>query len=451
MTQLPPDDDFPITDDDAPDAPPKPRRRRKPKVVPIRATVELPPNQNWRLSLRHNASNQITKDPGNATLILTHDERFAGCLALNEFTHTIQWAKEPPPLEGMKSPRGPYADHHTTYVQHWLATAWGQTFAEGPTFAAVLSAAHANAYHPVRDYLRSLVWDGKQRLPSWLATYFGAKPSVYLTQVGTAWMISAVARALRPGCKADYMLVLEGKQGARKSSALALLFGDEWFTDSQIPLGSDEAYKKLQGKWCVEFAELDAFRGKASSQIKMFLSSTKDTFRPSYGRVDQDFPRTCVFVGTTNEREYLIDRTGNRRFWPAQVGQIDRPAIQNDRNQLWAEAVVRYDSNEPWWLEVEDLAREEQRQREVREPWFEVVQNWLEHPVIYDPNTQSKRLLLNHDGFTQADIFEGALKMRPSDMEPRQQQRIGYIMHKLGYIRRRPRDGNSRQYRYFPD
>lgn len=448
---MPPDDDEPPhTDDDDPRGPPKRKRAPKPKVVRIDSPSEPPPE--WAYSLRHNASNQLTKEPANAALILTHDDNWKGAIAYNEFSRTICWRKTPPPAEGLITPQGDLADHHVVYVQHWLAKYRGTLFPESAVFSAILTAAHANKFHPVREYLAGLAWDGVQRLPTWLSTYFGAPQSPYLEAVGKAWMISAVARIMRPGCKADYMLVLEGKQGARKSSALSVLFGDEWFTDSQIPIGTDEAYKKLQGKWGVEIAELDAFRGKASSQIKGFITSTKDTYRPSYGRVDQDFPRTCVFVGTTNEREYLVDRTGNRRFWPVTVGKIDRPAIQSDREQLWAEAVVRYESGEHWWLESDDLARVEQRQREVREPWFELVSAWLEDPLVRDQIStipgQYTRLDLN-DGVTQAQIFEGALRMRPSDMEPRQQQRIGFIMHKLGFVRTRPRTENSREYRYF--
>jgi putative DNA primase/helicase len=450
LTQPPPDDDAPeLTDDDAPDAPPK-KRKRRPKLAAVPPNAEAS-SDDWRVSLRFNANNQITKDPGNAALILTHDPDWAGCLAMNDFTHTMQWLKRPPLIPGLEPPSGPFADHHVLYIQQYLAKRHGQTFSDGGTFSAAVAAAMKLKFHPVQDYLRSLKWDATQRLPSWLSRYFGAEPSEYLSQVGVAWMISAVARGMKPGCKADYMLVLEGKQGAKKSSALSLLFGDEWFTDSQIPIGSDEAYKKLQGKWCIEVAELDAFRGKASTQIKGFITSTKDTYRPSYGRVDQDFPRTCVFVGTTNEREYLVDRTGNRRFWPVKVGEIDRPAIQSDRDQLWAEAVARYDSGEQWWLNDEALARGEQRAREVREPWFDIIATWLERPTIYEQLSGTRRLVSLHDGVTQAEIFEGALKMRPSEMEARQQQRIGFVMHKLGFIRRRPRVGSDRQYKYFLD
>jgi predicted P-loop ATPase len=452
--EAPPEDpDWMPSDDDAPDAAPKPKCTKKRRVPKPRLEVaDGTERQSWERELRYKADGSaLTKDPGNAALLIAHLPEWAESLSHNDFSHTIHWAKEPPKIDGLEQPTGKLADHHLLYVQHWFAKRRHVTFSDAAIHAAIVAAAMQNRFHPPRDYLKSLTWDGKQRLPTWLARYFGAKQSEYTERVGIAWMISAVARIMRPGCKADYMLVLEGKQGAKKSSALAALFGDDWFIDSQIPIGSDESYKKLQGKWGVEIAELDAFRGKASSQIKGFITSTKDTFRPSYGRVDQDFPRTCVFVGTTNEKEYLVDRTGNRRFWPITVGEIDRPAIQLDRDQLWAEALVRFESGEQWWLEDEKLARREQRKREVKDPWLGLVAEWIEKPLATDKdsNPRTYTTMDPAEGFSQAHIFQYALNMRPNDMDSREQQRLGAIMTELGYIRLRRRHSKVREYRYY--
>lgn len=445
--QVPPDDGPPPTDDDDPLAPPK--RRRRQKVVPIRVATQPIEIQEWRLSLRTKTDGSVsTKDPGNAALYLIHADEWSGCLGYNEFTHRVEWLKEPPPIFGLKQPSGPIADHHALYVQHWLSKMYGLSFAIDAVHKAIEAAAIHRSFHPVRDYLSALRWDAKQRLPTFLQTYFGAPKNDYTSQVGTAWMISAVARIMRPGCKVDHMLVLYGSQGARKSSGLSDLFGEDWFSDTKLDIGSDEAAKKLQGKWGIEIPELDAFRGRASSQIKAFMTAQWDRFRASYARHPKDYPRTCVFAGTTNEKEIFADRTGNRRFWPVNCGKIDRPAIQSDRDQLWAEAVARYESGEKWWLTDETLAREEQRQREFREPWFEMIAKWLDHPIV-PLESGGYNLLHLSDGVTQADIFRGALAMRPIDMNRDSQTRLGFVLQKLGLERRRRRIENSREYAYF--
>lgn len=450
---IPPDDDPPYSDDDAPDAPPtKTKRKQRHQVQPLRVVQPDEPasfDDDWRKSLRYKADGSVSaKDPGNAALFLTHDPEWKGVLCYNEFAHRTVWVKPAPIIPGLTPPSGELADVHAIYVQHWLAKFKHLSFSMDSVHRAIDMAAANNSSHPVRDYLRSLRWDAQQRLPTMLSRYFGAKPSTYLEQVGVAWMISGVARIMKPGCKVDHMLVLQGSQGARKSSALSILFGEEWFSDAKLDIGSDEAAKKLQGKWGIEVPELDGFRGRASSQVKAFITTQTDRFRASYGRHAKDLPRTCIFAGTTNEREIFQDRTGNRRFWPVTCGQIDRPAIQNDRDQLWAEAVARYDSGEKWWLEDESLAREEQRQREYREPWFELVSKWLESPNVPSESGGYTRLLLS-EGITQADIFRGALGMRATDMNRDAQTRLGFVLQKLGLERRRRRTENGREYAYF--
>lgn len=450
MTQgLPPDDGPPPTDDDAPDAPPKAKRKRKPPALRLVNAPQVGGPDDWRLSLRTKSDGSVsTKEVGNAALFLAHHDEWKGCLAYDEFSNQIVWRRLPPALPGLVPPSGKLWDAHVVYVQQWLAKCLGLTFTVETLHKAIEAAAHANKFHPVRDYLEALRWDGTVRLPRLMSQYFGAKHSPYLEQVGVAWMISAIARIMNPGCKVDHMLVLCGAQGTRKSSGLAELFGADWFSDSPLDIGSAEAYKKLQGKWGIEIPELDAFRGRASSQIKAFLTAPVDRFRESYARHPKDFPRTCIFAGTTNEKEFLGDRTGNRRFWPVECGKIDRPAIQSGRDQLWAEALVRYQSGEKWWLEDETLAREQQRLREFREPWFDLVSKWLEHPIV-PIESNNYRLIDLDDGFTQADVFRGALSLQPKDMNRDAQTRLGFVIAKLGFERRRRRAGNTREYAYF--
>lgn len=375
-------------------------------------------------------------------------------MAFNEFTGQLTALKrtlfDPPRLSYPRQ----WTDVDSIKALAWLQGTKGVVMEAGLTAVehALDAVGSANAYHPPRDYFRSLKWDAVQRLPTWISIYLGAPQTEYTSQIGTAWLISAIARVMQPGCQADYMLVLEGSQGAKKSTALRTLFGDEWFSDSLLPIGTDEAYKKIQGKLCQEIAELESFRGKSATLIKAFITARIDNFRDSYGRRPKDRPRTVIFAGTTNEREYLIDRTGNRRFWPARCGTIDIEALKRDREQLWAEAVARYDSGEKWWLPDEKLAREEQRARELREPWFELVAKWVEDPTVPDPTLSGRTRLSMADGFTMAQVLSGALNLRPTDMDHPAQTRVGFILQKLGFESRQVRidgDWSRRERRYF--
>ena len=362
-------------------------------------------------------------------------------MAFNEFTGQLTAIRktlfDPPKLTYPRQ----WTDVDSIRTLAWLQGTTGVVMEAGKTAVehALDVVGELNRYHPPRDYLRELRWDGVQRLPTWLATYLGAPATPYTEQVGVAWLISAVARIMRPGCQADYMLVLEGNQGARKSTALRTLFSDDWFSDSQLSLGTDEAYKKIQGKMCHEVAELESFRGKSATLIKAFITARIDTFRDSYGRRPKDRPRTVVFAGTTNEKEYLIDRTGNRRFWPVNCGTIDVAKLLADRDQIWAEAVARFDSGEKWWLPDEKLAREEQRTRELREPWFEIVATWV------DTRTE----LQLEEGLTMAGVITGALGAKATDMDHSAQTRVGFILTKLGFSSRQVRVSDRRERRYF--
>ncbi len=188
-------------------------------------------------------------------------------------------------------------------------------------------------------------------------------------------MVSAVARALKPGCKVDTMLVLEGAQGALKSSSISALFGEEYFGDDLPPLHTADASQYLRGKWCVEKAELSQLRKTDWEVTKAFMSRRVEDYRKPYGREFNREPRRCVFVGTTNSDAYLADPTGARRFWPCKCGVISLKAIIRDRDQFWAEAVHLFKKGEQWWLnkEEEKMALEETDAREATDAWFEDV------------------------------------------------------------------------------
>lgn len=217
---------------------------------------------------------------------------------------------------------------------------------------AIAQRARECSFHPIRDYLDGLSWDGTERLPTFFTYYFGSENIPYYSEIGRMFLISMVARIYKPGCKVDYLPILEGKQGDEKSTACAALAA-EWFSDQLPEVTNKEAAQHLRGKWLIEVAELDKFRKVEATALKAFVTRQVERYRPPYGRFEVEEARQCVFIGTTNEHEYLKDATGNRRFWPVQIGKIDISALKHDRDQLFAEAVHRFMKKEKWWPDRE--------------------------------------------------------------------------------------------------
>ncbi|MBZ4336441.1 VapE domain-containing protein [Corallococcus sp. AS-1-12] len=302
----------------------------------------------------------------NIYAILLHSPEWRGTLRFNEVTKEIEHAGSP--LR---------ADVHQDGLDAEIAV-WLQGSSYGrlglmPRPAQVRDVlrqvAHANAYDPLRDYLEGLVWDGTPRIDAFLERYLGASGDTeHLRTIGPKWLISAVARALKPGCKVDTVLILEGAQGLRKSTAFRVLAG-AWYSDATLDIGHKDSAALASQFWVIELAELDAVRRASDVQaLKAYVSRSEDTYRPPYGRVTVRTARRCVFVGTTNSEEYLRnDPSGYRRWWPVRCTSIDIEALRADRAQLWAEAVARFQKGEKWWLTEEEAARAESQARERSE------------------------------------------------------------------------------------
>lgn len=246
----------------------------------------------------------------------------------------------------------------------------------------MMNEALRNRFHPVINYLDKLKWDGVPRLDSWIKTYMGGRDDEYTRAVGKLFLLAAVRRVRQPGCKFDELLILESKQGMDKSTALkTLAINEDWFTDS-LPLSADDKQliELLTGKWIVEIAELKGMKMSDIEHHKAVLSRQIDRARLSYGRFVTEVPRQCVFGASTNSELYLRDTTGNRRFWPVRVGNIDVMALKKDADQLWAEAAAREAKGESIRLDpaLYEVAAEEQDKRALDDPWEDLIEKELQ-------------------------------------------------------------------------
>lgn len=285
--------------------------------------------------------------------------------------------------------------------------------------AAANAVAFANRRNSAQEWLRTLVWDGVERLPQLLPRGFGTVKSEYTFAVGRCFMVGMVARVLRPGCKVDTMPVFEGAQGLGKSAALQEIAGTEWFAEAAESVVAKDFFVALQGKALVEIAELDTFSRSEVTAVKRVLTCQTDRFRAPYGRRAEDHPRTCVFSGTTNRDDWNRDETGARRFWPVACNKIDLEWIRESRSQLFAEAAARLDRGEKWWdVPVEDALREQNARREIDE--------W-EAPIC--------RYLAGQRQTEVAAVMEHGLGLTPDKWTKPLQMRVATILRGMGWTK----------------
>ena len=371
----------------------------------------------------------------NAVLVLEHDIALVGRIRYDAFrdrivAHNLPWSRDD----------HEWTDEDTGELRIWFhryENRYGMDVGRSDVDTAVACVAHHNEFHPLRDWLSGLAWDGVARLDRLWIDYFGAADTPYARGVAARWAISAVARAFEPGCQVDYAPVLEGAQGLGKSTGLEALVGKEWFFNSGIDLTNlKSAYETIQGKWVVELGELDALSKADITRVKAFLTSQQDHFRAAYARHAVTHPRQVVFVGSTNEDRYLKDATGNRRFWPVACGTIDRDAIRRDREQLWAEAVVRYHAGEAWRPDtaLSRLAMEEQEHRYQDDAWEEPVATWL------GPR----------DGVSTYEVLVGALAVEKGRITRGDEMRCASVLRRIGLTDiRREQERGVRARRYY--
>jgi predicted P-loop ATPase len=339
----------------------------------------------------------------------------------------------------------PATDADVSAVQSWLQWKGFRKLGSGVTHEAVNAYAREHSFHPVRDYLERLCWDGKPRVRTWLHKYLGAEDNEYTNEIGTMFLIGMVARMLNPGCKLDYMLVLEGGQGTTRSTVCAILAG-EYFSDHMPPIKGKECSQHLRGKWLIEVAELRAQSGASVDEFKEFLSRQIERYRPPWGKKEVHEPRQCAFVGTTNKDTYLHDETGNRRFWPVKVGEIDLDALRRDRDQLFAEAVALFRADVHWWpdagFEQQHIVDEQETRFEV-DAWEPLIKDYLN--ILHLPKrTTLNNIAVNVLGY---EIEPPLIQPQGQPQEPRktpinrfgtaEQRRVTAILRHLGWVAKR--------------
>lgn len=289
---------------------------------------------------------------------------------------------------------------------------------------AIMVYAKQNRRDEPVEWLESLEWDGKDRIETFFSKYMGATDDEYTRAISKNFFLSMVARITRPGCKADHMVILEGKQGAKKSMAMATL-GGKYYAEVHESVMNKDFYMVLHAKFLLEISELDSFSKAEASTIKRIVSAQFDRFRAPYAKLVKDYQRRCIFVGTTNESLYLKDHTGGRRFWPITTKHIDVDAIKEDRDQLFAEALHRIKNGEKWWVVPEEKTKEVQELRRQTDEWEDIIESFL-----YDkPQVTLKQVALD------------ALHIEPAKLDIGTQRRIGRILTMFYYKKKTKRFG----------
>lgn len=281
-----------------------------------------------------------------------------------------------------------------------------------------------NLRNEPKEWIESLTWDGTDRINTFFSQYMGAEDGDYTRSVSHNFWVSMVARIMKPGCKVDNMVILEGEQGVGKSTALNII-GGKWYVESNEPLGSKDFCQITHGNLIIEIGELDSFSKAESTTIKKVISTAVDRFRAPYARSAKDYPRQCIFVGTTNDTDYLKDATGGRRFWPVACNTVKYDDIKRDREQLFAEALVRYKAGMSWH-EVPDVAKVVQESRTEQDPWQDDIERYLK-----------ERESMNAQYVTVAEVLTKCLEFDLDKMDRRHSLRVGKVLRTLKWNKKK--------------
>lgn len=358
----------------------------------------------------------------NAVLALHHDPFWRDVFGYDEMLQVPVLRRGSVPLE----------DIHTIEVHHWMQANGLETMGIEPVREAVMLVAYEHRFHPLRDFLTSLEWDRTPRLEKWLPDYVGTVANDYYHKIGRWFLLSMIARVMRPGCKCDYMPVFEGPQGIAKSKVCAIL-GGEYFSDTLPDLGGDHVRVSMhvRGKWVLEVSELHAFNRTDLTRLKAFMTTQVERYTPKFAHREVFEPRQCVMIGTTNKDTWSRDETGARRFWPVVCGVIKPDELERVRPQLFAEALAEFTAGQLWWPDQEF---EQQTIKPLQDARYE-GDAW-EDPI--------RRYLENRS--TKASVYEIAtarscLDFLPANFKKADETRIIAVLRQLGWVQHRTKHG----------
>ncbi len=434
-------------------------------------TEKIKADSKWHLLLDITAEGFLKSTVTNSATILTHDPRLVGICEMNQFTREIVTRK---PLRSKlavipkwqvqdKTNGDLWEDGHDHAVRLLLEApagkkkpGYGMKISDRDLRGAVWSAAERTPFHPVRDYLLGLKWDRRQRLDTLFHRFLGVEDNAYTRGVSRLTLLGAVTRVMEPGHKFDFVPILEGTQGKRKSTFINIL-ARHWFAEMEGHFADRKRLvETMQGAWILELPELQGFTRTEVQEIKAFVSATKDKVRLSYARRAMEFPRQCIFIGSTNETEYLKDSTGNRRFWPVlcTVAEIDTDGLAREVDQLWAEAVSVYHDMRaaqpegvlPLFLSNAEARAEAVRVQESRrietpeDALAGVIQHWLDTPqhlskivgasTAFDDLDADNRLYVRNETCA-LELWQVCLKREPDGYNEMQARLVGRALRKL--------------------
>lgn len=386
----------------------------------------------------------------NVLYCLRHDPTLIGLVQHNEFTELHERSRPTPWGRDL----GEWDEEDDLMLGEYLLRSWGvMSKATGTLRAGVMMAARVHKFNPVMALIKSETWDGITRLPYWLSDCLGVPESEYAALIGTCFIKGMVARARRPGCKFDYMLILKGPQGAKKSTVFRTL-SEPFFTDNAIRMGDKDSLMALQSIWIAESSELESMSKSETNAVKQFLSASEDFFRPPYGARMVKRPRHAVMGGTTNADVFLKDVTGDRRFWPIEVGEIDIDKLKSMRGQLFAEALAMLESDDaeqrrtyPTPEQEKTLVIPAQERFKMTDVWEDILADYVNHQWPDKNDEPGDKVRASRDFFSTRELFDKALQIKPDRIDGNRlmETRIGNCMRALNFDKYRETQGDRKR------
>lgn len=409
------------------------------KGRPKTAASTPPPgvkNEDWEEKLRRTTRGAIYSDESNAQLIL-HNV-WKNKFRWNEWTRCVEldgdplWDEAEAPSKPQKAGDEWRCDDDDPRMMRWLQRNWGVGICQKSVYQTVCIEAKKKIVNPLRDKLLRPVWDGVSRLERAFHTYYGAPDGAYERLVARCFFVGAVARALLDESKNDCVLIIEGAQGIKKSQSIEAMAYEKFYSGTKLDIGNKDALVAVTGAvWIIELKELQGFNKGEWNTIKGFVDQKKDKFRPPYGAAEIEVYRHCVFVGTTNDSDYLRDFTGNRRFLPIRATKVELETLKEDMDQIWAEAIVMLKAGVRWWPETPEekaLCGEEQDERQQQHLWTESVATYIS----------------SKNEVTGTEILEIGLQIKPQDFRQEHRTIIGGIMASFGWVSSRKVVGGAK-------